>query len=649
MSQTEKQEPPSITQRMRISTRIYASIGALLVLFVLAVSIACFGLLNLKTKVATFAEADRFATLIDRIDRDIVELQRDVLIYSFTGNPAAPERVTELGDALRTEIEQAQTLAKSNEKIAYRLNEMQARLESYLKRFPEVVAERTTRRKLVEERLKDLEAATRPAFDKLRQSVDAAVGESADAATQSDEAIIVERAMSSVALAQINALRFFNDPDVANVRATTALLKEATDSLKQLSDGEDAGLAQNANDMIDLLAQYESAFLRAVQATRGYLSLVNVVMAGEAAEFLYQSKQIQARTAERTEQISAETLAIAGRTNLGVAVFAVVAILASIVVTTLSVRGIVNPISEMTNTFARLMHGENSAIIPGLHRRDEMGDMARAADMFRSRNQQTEELLLQTQNLANELDSKASELARSNADLNSFAYVASHDLRSPLRAIDNIATWLEEDLGDSIPEESKSLLVELRRRVVRMEQLLGELLEYSRVGRQEIRVSETNLRELIEETAQLVDLPTDANVVIEEPMPTILADRGSLTRVILNLLSNSIKYRGEEPLRIQCECEQQGTQIVLSVTDNGIGIAPKFHERIFVMFKRLHSQSQIEGSGMGLALVQKLVEQAGGEISVQSQEGKGAAFRFTWPVDPSLPDEPPHASAVKSV
>ena len=643
----------SILRRLRISTRFYASITSLLVLFLLAVGIACAGLVHLKNNIQRFADADKFATIIDRIDRDIIELQRDVLVFAAFGNASAPDRVKHVGQNLRDQIDQAQKF-RNDEDTEYRLAEMRIRLDAYLDNFPTVIEERKTRQTLVQETLRELESETRPAFDELRQllSIHSSVPDEprgsdtnsqregqVSSVDQRDAILLVERSMSSVALAQLKALRFFEDPDVAHVRDCLSLLSTAKKQISTIGDSsENAEIAVSAHRVVVQIEQYNSAFLRAVQATRGYMSLVNVVMAGEAAEFLYQSQQIQKNTLQRSQAISSETVSTAGQSTIAAIAFAVLALLVALLVTWMVARGIINPISAMTSTFSQLMRGKHEATIPGLERSDEIGEMARAADMFRDRTHQTEELLLQSQKLAQELDENAQQLARSNEDLNSFAYVASHDLRSPLRAIDNISSWIEEDVGDSIPDESKEHLGELRKRVRRMEQLLNELLDYSRVGQGDTRQDQTNLRTLIAETAELLDTPPDANVIVEGMTPIVSTDRGSLGRIILNLLSNAIKYRSERPLEIRCLCSvdhsnPEQSMATIRVSDNGIGIATEFQDRIFEMFKRLHRHDEIEGTGMGLALVKKIIQQAGGSIEVESEEHQGATFTFTWPVD----------------
>ena len=429
-------EPRSISplDRLRISTRIYASIAALLLLFFLAVSIACLGLLRLRGNVQQYAQADKLATLIDSIDRDIIELQRDVLVFAASGNASAPQRVRRVGRSLRDQIDEAMSYPNDAD-TEYRLSEMKIRLDAYLANFPTVIEERQTRQSLVGKTLRDLESKTQPAFDRLRSLVISSSSQGAvhtDRAEQADregadrehddwkeDVLVVERSMSLVALAQLKALRFFDDPDVSTVRDSLALLAEARTALAGMSEPRSDQAADAAQEVTELIKEYEAAFSRAVQATRGYLSLVNVVMAGEAAEFLYQSRQIQKSTSLQSNRISTATVTTAGRSTMAAIAFALSALLVALLVTWMVVRGIVNPISAMTSTFSKLMMGNHEATIPGLDRADEIGEMARAADMFRDRNRQTEELLAQSRQLAEELDQNAKELARATRTLNS--------------------------------------------------------------------------------------------------------------------------------------------------------------------------------------------------------------------------------------
>ncbi|RKH16114.1 hypothetical protein D7Y13_18955 [Corallococcus praedator] len=220
-------------------------------------------------------------------------------------------------------------------------------------------------------------------------------------------------------------------------------------------------------------------------------------------------------------------------------------------------------------------------------------------------------------------------LRRNSADLDQFAYVASHDLKAPLRGIANLSQWLEEDLGPRLGEESRRQMELLRGRVHRMEAMLDGLLEFSRAGRASHAPETVDVGVLIHTVmARLPDGDT-ARLEVGTEMPTLFTERLPLQQVFLNLLSNALRHARGEGLRVRVEArEAQGFQH-FSVTDNGPGIAPAYHEKIFAPFQTLVARDKVEGSGMGLCVVKKLVESRGGRVWVESSEG--ATFHFTWP------------------
>lgn len=230
------------------------------------------------------------------------------------------------------------------------------------------------------------------------------------------------------------------------------------------------------------------------------------------------------------------------------------------------------------------------------------------------------------------LREQAADLTRSNEELNQFAYVASHDLKSPLRAIKNLAQWVAEDSGDALPEDSRSDLTLLQERVTRMELLLDSLLDYSRVGRKEDNPEAVNLRKLLDDLAATLDVPPGFKIEIGE-MPTLRAPRGALLRVFGNLISNGIKHHDREEGTILISCHDEGTDYRFTVQDDGPGIPPEFHERIFEMFQTLRPRDEVEGTGMGLSMVKKTIEVHGGRITLTTPSGKGTAFSFTWPAN----------------
>ncbi|MGB8700198.1 MAG: ATP-binding protein, partial [Thermosynechococcaceae cyanobacterium] len=223
------------------------------------------------------------------------------------------------------------------------------------------------------------------------------------------------------------------------------------------------------------------------------------------------------------------------------------------------------------------------------------------------------------------------ELTRSNDELASFAYVASHDLKAPLRAIANLASWLQEDLGDQISSESQHHLDILQSRVYRMDEMIDGLLDYSRIGLQQFPAEEVNLPSLLKEIVDSLSPPDTVQISIPLQTPPLTTYKVLLKQVLTNLLSNALKYIGRPDGEIEVVVTDQGDQLQFEVKDNGPGIASEYHQRIFQIFQTLQGRDQVESTGIGLAIVKKAVENQGGEVTVSSTPGKGCNFIFTWP------------------
>ncbi|NJK31383.1 MAG: hypothetical protein HC927_02605 [Deltaproteobacteria bacterium] len=230
-----------------------------------------------------------------------------------------------------------------------------------------------------------------------------------------------------------------------------------------------------------------------------------------------------------------------------------------------------------------------------------------------------------------ELNRRAGELERANGELQQFAYIASHDLRAPLRAIDNLATWLYEDAYDSLTGESREHLTLMRGRVKRMDDLLNALLNYSRIGRSAVAPTEVRVEALVRELEDMYAADSGLEVRTGPGLPTFTTDGVGLRLVLTNLISNAVKHRDEASTRIEVSCVDAGTWYEFRVSDDGPGIAPRYHERVFEMFQTLKPRDEVEGSGIGLALVKKQVLANGGSVRLVSGEGRGATFHFTWP------------------
>jgi PAS domain S-box-containing protein len=222
-------------------------------------------------------------------------------------------------------------------------------------------------------------------------------------------------------------------------------------------------------------------------------------------------------------------------------------------------------------------------------------------------------------------------LARRNEELDRFAYVVSHDLKAPLRAIGNLSEWLEEDLGEVLGDETRRHMDLLRQRVYRLNALIDGLLSYSRVGRIDVSEGKVNVERLIAEVIDSLAPPSTFTVAIVPPLPTLLTKPVLLTQVFANLIGNAIKHHDRPDGRIQISCSHRGGFYEFRVSDDGPGISPRYHGKIFDIFQVLQPRDRVENTGIGLSIVKKIIEGEGGQISIESDEGRGATFIFTWP------------------
>lgn len=270
---------------------------------------------------------------------------------------------------------------------------------------------------------------------------------------------------------------------------------------------------------------------------------------------------------------------------------------------------------------------------------DELADaekrialLERKLNRERSAREEAERLLEQK---SLELFSRNQALGRSNAELEQFAYVASHDLQAPLRSISSFSQLLARNERDNLSEDGQEFLGLINESVVQMRQLIQDLLAFSRVQRDEIPDTPVPLAEVLADVRSRLRAAVDedgAQIEVSD-MPTVIGHSGQLTQLFQNLVGNGLKFcrDGVAPIvKVTAKCS--GGKAIIRVEDNGIGIAPEHHQRVFEMFKRLHTQEEYEGTGIGLALCRKIVDRHNGDMDLESVPGEGTTFILTLPL-----------------
>ncbi|MBF0189170.1 MAG: HAMP domain-containing protein [Magnetococcales bacterium] len=316
----------------------------------------------------------------------------------------------------------------------------------------------------------------------------------------------------------------------------------------------------------------------------------------------------------------------------------ILAILLGIALTTTILKGILNPLQTAKEVAQQISRNDYAIEWPDNRSHDELGELLEALHSMSETIQQTQRAL--------ELEQK--ELTRSNDELQQFAYVASHDLQEPLRAVASFAELLRENYHGRLDEDADEFIDFIFEGATRMQHLINALLAYSRIHTHAQPHEPVSLETVLEDILQNLSMAIQkagAKVIRDRPLPTIMGDAVQMGQLLQNLISNAIKFQSDNPPRIQIDAQEKPEGWTIRVKDNGIGLDEQYKERIFAIFQRLHTRDEYEGTGIGLAVCKRIVEQHHGSIQVTSSLGTGATFSIDLPrVSPIIEtqDSPPN-------
>jgi len=569
-------------------------------------------------------------SLVRELERDVIDLQRNVLIYKESASESAITRfnlLMEENQSNLTRLEQLTSQEQNSDVYLDYIARMRTHLNDYKDNFSSVVVGRTKRQTLYN---KGLLGELETLFSSIT------IKQSQSHSTQDT----LDKAKYHIARAENYLLQYLQTPEqqlVSPFQQQLALAKiQITQQLATNADFQTA---------IDKLSKVESDFLQLTKVTRGYLFLVNVVMAGSANEFLFLARELNRLVTENLTDINIDVKQTLENTSIGSNLFSVVGILLAAATALFLTYRIMLPINIITNVFKQLTKGEGVNSISGLERKDEIGLLARAADVFHEKNKQTTTLLEQSQLLNARQEALNTQLVASNQKVEQatstksmFLANMSHEIRTPMNGIIGM---LEIVLRSELSPSQREQLTKAAYSGQILMSLINDILDFSKIeaGKLDIENIEFSVESLfanilasISSRAQEKNLNVTFNVNPNLPAQ-LVGDPLRISQVLLNLCSNAIKFtrNGQVSINIdfQLHGENQLLTLYIEVIDTGIGMNPEQVSKVFDSFTQADGSTSrnFGGSGLGLSIVTQLVELMGGSVSVESEENKGSTFK----------------------
>ena len=602
--------------KLSLARRIHLGLALLVILFALVTTVGIVGFVQTSRRMAALEGINRQVLLQEQASHEVSAIAEQAQRFADEGRPSSVGRVELHHERLVTYLAEIRATAPSPEMTRVYL-EMEEHVASFDRTFRASIEERLLRTTLVNQVLPQAQALLDETFEELSK----------------DPAIAVEEVLAcrlQFLEAQADANQYFQGLDSRHVDSANAHLVMLRRRLEALARKKGAAAsrlvkAESATDA------YQAAMLRVVQATRGYLYLTNVVMAGEIAEFLYKSDRLRGAAGDAASRGYQEARASMTWTMIAlIGAFLFVVVFAPLFSGWLS-KSILEPISQITDTFRSLSDNEVMPSNPGGDSGDELGALARAAEKFRQKNQEARELALKT---------GVAEAA--NRAKSVFLANMSHELRTPLHAVLGFSTLLRTDPSMS-PQQHESLDI-INSSGEHLLGLINDVLDMAKIesGRTVLEITSFDPRAamrdidaLMRQRAESKGLQMVLEVAADTPAE-VRGDETKLRQVVINLVGNAVKFTsvGTVTLRLATgpvgESHRPG--LIIEVEDTGRGIAPEDRKRIFEPFVQL-AQSDQTGTGLGLMITRQYVELMGGGIDLESTRGHGSKFRVEMPME----------------
>jgi signal transduction histidine kinase/CheY-like chemotaxis protein len=569
-------------------------------------------------------------SLVRELERDVIDLQRNVLIYKESASESAITRFNLLmkeNQSNLTRLEKLTSQEQNSDVYLDYITRMRNHLSDYNENFSSVVVGRTKRQTLYNKGLLG-------ELETLFSSVTIRDNEAKSAQ------ITLEKAKYHIARAENFLLQYLQTPEQQLVEPFQQQLSQASVLInQQLSSNKGLQAA------IDRLSKVESDFLQLTKITRGYLFLVNVVMAGSANEFLFLARELNRLVTEKLTNTNIGVKKTLDNSRISSNLFSAVGIILAAVTALFLTYRIMLPINIITNVFQRLTKGESVDSIPSLERKDEIGQLAQAADVFHEKNKQTTTLLEQSQllnakqeALNNQLIASKQKLEQATASKSMFLANMSHEIRTPMNGVIGM---LEIVLRSELSSSQREQLTKAAYSGQILMSLINDILDFSKIeaGKLDIESIEFSVESLFanilansSNRAREKNLNVRFNANPNLPAQ-LVGDPIRISQILLNLCSNAIKFtrNGQVCINVDFKLheETQFITLYLEVTDTGIGMNPEQVSKVFDSFTQADGSTSrnFGGSGLGLSIVTQLAGLMGGNVSVESVLNKGSTFK----------------------